>query len=132
MRYLSAEDILLLHALLIDETGGSHGVRDVQLLQSIAKKPQMRFAGKQLYANVLAQAAVLLEAIANYHVFIDGNKRTAFVAAARFLHLNGYEIQSSNKGVEKEMLKVATGKMSVKDIELWLKKHSTRMPRKRT
>ncbi len=130
MRYLSAEDILILHAFVVDATGGSHGVRDVGLLKSIAHKPQSQFGGKELYTGVFKKAAVLLESITNYHVFIDGNKRTAFTIAARFLYLNGYEFTPTNKDAEKTVLKVATKKISLAELEAWLKKNSKKLPKR--
>ncbi|MEK7593679.1 MAG: type II toxin-antitoxin system death-on-curing family toxin [Patescibacteria group bacterium] len=124
MRYLSAQDILILHALLVDETGGSHGIRDIGLLQSIERKPKSSFVEKELYPGVFLKAAILLEAIANYHIFVDGNKRTAFVAAAHFLAVNGYEIMATNKDVEKTILSVAEKRLSVEKLSFWLKKNS--------
>src|SRR3989338_5090456 len=88
MRYLAAQELLMLHARVVDATGGVHGVRDVGLLQSIIVKPSAQFKSSELYPSIFKKAAVLLEAIANYHVFVDGNKRTAFMAAAYFLHIN--------------------------------------------
>lgn len=124
MRYLSAQDILILHALLVDETGGSHGIRDIGLLQSIEHKPKSSFVEKELCPGVFLKAAILLEAIANYHIFVDGNKRTAFVAAAHFLAVNGYEIMATNKDVEKTILSVAEKRLSVEKLSFWLKKNS--------
>jgi len=43
MEYLSVKDILIIHALILDETGGSHGVREVGLLKSLAERPKNRF-----------------------------------------------------------------------------------------
>ena len=127
MRYLTAQEILILHALVVDATGGSHGVRDTALLASIAHKPSAKFGGKDLYPDVFLKAAVLLEAIANYHVFIDGNKRTSFIAAARFLYLNGYDVTASNKDVEKTVLSVATKKVGVEKLGRLLKENSKRI-----
>ncbi|MCR4325277.1 MAG: type II toxin-antitoxin system death-on-curing family toxin [Patescibacteria group bacterium] len=126
MRHLSAEELLILHARVVDATGGSHGVRDIGLLQSISVKPSAQFGGRDLYDGVFKKAAVLLESIANYHVFIDGNKRTALTAAAYFLHQNGYELTASNAAAEKMVLAVATKSMEVDALEVWLKKHSTK------
>ena len=131
MQYLSAEEILILHALVVDETGGSHGVRDVHLLASIAHKPQSQFGGNELYPNLHMKAAILLEAIANYHVFVDGNKRTSLITAARFLALNGYQFTATNADAEKTILAVATKKLDVKELASWLKKNSKNIPRKR-
>ena len=121
-----AQELLVLHALVIEETGGSDGVRDVALLASAAAKPQTSFGGKELYQGVFLKAAVLLEAVVNYHAFVDGNKRTGFVAATRFLFLNGHTFSGSNKDVEKTVLLIATKKMQVGDIAAWLKKNSKR------
>lgn len=123
MRYLTGEEILILHALVMDETGGSHGVRDAGLLASIALKPESSFGGKDLYEGIFMKAAVLLEAIANYHVFTDGNKRTSFVAAARFLATNGYRCVAANEDVEKTMISVAMKEISLGEIADWLEKN---------
>ena len=124
MRYISAEELLMLHARVVDATGGSHGVRDVGLLQAIIVKPSAQFGGNELYPSIFKKAAVLLEAIANYHVFVDGNKRTAFMAAAYFLHINGYELVATNKAVEKTVLAVATKHMNLAALEDWIEKHT--------
>lgn len=131
MRHLSAEEILVLHAFIVDETGGLHGIRDIPLLQSIAHKPQSRFGGRELYRGIFVKVAILLEALANYHVFIDGNKRTSFTVAARFLFLNGYEIGATNTDVETTVLAVATKQMSVEKLTVWLKKNSTKISKKK-
>lgn len=116
----------MLHARVVDATGGSHGVRDIGLLQSIVVKPSAQFDGRELYPGIFQKAAVLLEAIANYHVFVDGNKRTAFTAAAYFLHINGYELVATNKAVEKTVLAVATKRMNPDALEAWVEKHAER------
>jgi len=131
MRYLTAKEILVLHALVVDETGGSHGVRDVSLLASIAHKPQAEFSGKELYRGIFKKAAILLEAITNYHVFVDGNKRTALVGAARFLYLNEYELTATNKDAEKIVMRVANREIDMKQLTAWLKKNSKNITRKR-
>jgi death-on-curing protein len=127
MRYLTAEEVLVLHALVIDEYGGSHGVREVALLQSIVHKPQAMFGGKDLYATLFDKAAAFCEVIVNFHVFVDGNKRTALIATARFLHVNGHELTATNTQAEKIILSVATKSVDVAALAAWLKKHSKRI-----
>lgn len=129
MRHLSAEEILILHALVVDETGGSHGVRDAHLLASIAHKPQSAFGGKELYRGVFKKVAVLMEAIVNYHVFLDGNKRTAFTAAARFLYVNGYKFVPGTKEAERTVIAIATKDIDIEMIAEWLKKNSKKVSR---
>lgn len=124
MRYVSGEEILVLHARILDATGGAHGVRDMHLLISLLEKPKMRFDGKELYAGIFRKAAVCLEALATYHVFIDGNKRTALAVTARFLFVNGYTLVATNNKVERFVLGVALKKHDQKAIAKWLEKHS--------
>lgn len=126
MQYLTAEEILILHARVVDETGGSHGVRDPGLLQSISERPKAAFGGKEMYRGIFAKAAVYLDSIIRYHVFVDGNKRTALISTARFLHVNHYGLSATNEAVEKYVLKVAVEKPEIKEIAAWLKSHSGR------
>lgn len=120
MNYLSAEDLLVLHAMIIDATGGSNGVRDPHLLVSIAEKSAACFAGSDLYPTLWNRAAILFEGLVNYHVFVDGNKRTGFVATARFLSMNGYTFSSSNQDTVTTTLNVATKDISQEALAIWI------------
>lgn len=113
-----------MHSRVIEETGGSHGLRDSGLLLSIAERPKSAFGGKEFYKDMFAKAAVYLSSLVQYHVFVDGNKRTALIAAARFLHQNGYELRAGNKGIEGFVIRVAVEKPDIEEIAAWLKKHS--------
>jgi death on curing protein len=124
MKYLSAESILVIHAMIIDETGGIHGVRDIGLLQSIAEKPKTIIGGKPAYKAMFEKTAVYFEALVNYRVFIDGNKRTAIGVSARFLHINGYTLTAPNEEMEKFTLKTVAQKLEIKEIAKWFKKHA--------
>ena len=124
IRYITILDMLTIHSDIIDGTGGMHGVREAELLVSIVQRPQTTVGGKEQFKTIHTKAAVYLESIAQYHVFVDGNKRTAFAVATRFLYLNGYEMTAPSKAVESFMVKVVTGKKSIKDITQWLKEHS--------
>lgn len=124
MLYLSAEDILAIHDRVIEETGGSLGVREHGLLRSIAERPKTALGGAEQYADVFLKAAAYLEAIATYHVFIDGNKRTALSVAAVFLALNGHNSTFPIKESELFMLKVAQRQRSLPETAEWLKKRT--------
>jgi death-on-curing protein len=123
-RYVKAEEMLAIHALIVEETGGSHGVREPGLLSSIAHRPQASFGGKDVHPTLFAKAAALCEAIVNYHVFVDGNKRTALAVTARFLDLNGYALSATNKEVERMVLAVAEKKLDEEALAVWLKTHA--------
>ena len=87
--YLTAADILAIHADLIARYGGSPGLRDAGLLEAALYRPQTGY-----YEDVLAQAAALWESLSQSHAFVDGNKRMAFAAAFTFLAINGVEIEA--------------------------------------
>ena len=124
MRYLSKEEILVIHSRIIEETGGAHGVHDIGSVASLIERPKMQFGGKELYATIFAKAAAYFESCAMHHPFIDGNKRTAIAIAARFLYCNGYTLETSNKILEEFVLKCVVEKRTIQDIAAWFKKHS--------
>ncbi|TSC79267.1 MAG: death on curing protein [Parcubacteria group bacterium Gr01-1014_29] len=124
MKYLEAEDILVIHARIIDATGGSHGVRDINGVKSIAERPRMKFGGKDLYPTIFHKAAAYFESTAFFHLFIDGNKRTAITLAARFLYLNGYVLDVPNSAMEKFVLDAVVEKYELKKVADWFKKNS--------
>jgi death-on-curing protein len=125
VRYLTAEQALFIHARLIAETGGMHGVRDVGLLASAVERPRATFGGKDLYRDLFRKAAALLESLIGNRPFLDGNKRTAISAAGLFLMRNGYEINASQKELETFTLRMALKKSDVQDAAAWFRKHST-------
>jgi death-on-curing protein len=124
MRYLTPEQVLFIHARLISEIGGEHGVRDLGLLQSAVACPQAIFDGKELYPDLYLKAAALLESLTNNHLFVDGNKRTGIAATAMYLRLNDHRLSVSNEELEFFVLSIASGKQSVESIADWLKTHS--------
>ena len=124
MKYLTGEEVLILHNEVLEASGGAHGVRDTHLLASIIHKPRTTYDGKELYVGVFTKAAVYLESIVNYHVFIDGNKRTGLIVCARFLFINRYALTATNKQVEDFVILIATKKPEISEIASWLKLHS--------
>ena len=89
MKYLTVKDVLLLHNLAVDESGGSHGLRDFNLLESAVLRPQVSFDGQDLYPDIYTKAASLIHGLLRNHAFVDGNKRTSMFSAMTFLELNG-------------------------------------------
>jgi death-on-curing protein len=126
MHYLTPEQVLFIHARLIAETGGEHGIRDLGLLQSAVSRPEATFDGNELYPDIHHKAAALMESLINNHSFVDGNKRTGIASAAMFLRINGYSLTISNKELETYTLSVASGQESVEMIAKWLKQYSVK------
>ena len=120
MIYLTAEQVLFIHARLIAETGGEHGILDLGLFQSAVARPQATFDGQDLYPNLFLKAAALLESLIGNHAFIDGNKRTAITSAGLFLNLNGYRLKANNQQLEAFTLACAQRLVSLDHMALWL------------
>lgn len=125
MQYLSAEQVLFIHARLIAETGGEHGVRDIGLLQSAIARPRATFDKEDLYKDIAHKAAALLESLINNHPFIDGNKRTGITAAMLFLKINGFAFSISNEELMSFTLSVANGGQNIDTISQWILDHQT-------
>src|SRR3989338_7520715 len=117
MRYLSAEEILALHDRLIETIGGSLGVREENLLRSIAERPKASFGGQEQFPTLFLKAAAYLEAVATYHVFVDGNKRTSIAVAQVFLRANGCDIPALDiEESEVFIIDVAQRKKNLEEI----------------
>jgi len=86
--YLSLDEVLEIHSVLIQRFGGSAGVRDLGLLESALYRPQTGY-----YKNLTEMASAMFESLIKNHPFVDGNKRVAFFATDVFLRLNGYKFQ---------------------------------------
>jgi death-on-curing protein len=128
MNYLSAKQVLFIHARLISETGGAHGVRDLGLLQSAVRRPQATFDGQDLYPGLFSKSAALMESLVGNHPFVDGNKRTAISASGLFLRVNGYRLTADNQQLQVFVLQCAQGLISLEQMAVWLESHSERIP----
>jgi death on curing protein len=123
VRYLSLDQVIAIHDSMIDEYGGSFGIRDLGLLESALARPQASFAGEDLYPSILDKAAALFHSLIFNHVFVDGNKRTTVTATARFLYINGLRLNASDKELVSFPLKVENKHLSIEEIAKWLQKN---------
>ena len=123
MRRLSKEQILLLHTQLIEEFGGTDGVRDYNLLDSALEAPFQSFAGEELYPTIQAKAARLGYGLIKNHTMLDGNKRIGAHAMLVFLALNGIEMKYTQKELYETILSVAAGSMEYEDLLQWVLDH---------
>jgi death-on-curing protein len=128
MEYLTIEEVLLLHARLIQRIGGSGGVRDMGLLESALARPQATFDGQDLYPELWHKAAALMHSLVKNHPFIDGRKRTALTATGLFLELNGHMLVASNDEAASLVLEVAKSTLDLEEMLVWLKGHSKVLP----
>jgi death on curing protein len=124
MKYLRAEQVLFIHARIIAETGGEHGVIDLGLLESAVGRPQGIFDGKDLYPGLFSKAAALLQSLVGNHPFLDGNNRTAIASVGLYLSVNCYELTASNRELESFVLRCAQGSETLQEITRWLRDNS--------
>ena len=127
MIYLSAEQHLFLHARLVEETGGSHGVRDLNMLLSALGRPQASYDNRDLYPDIHTKAAALMDSLIRKHPFLDGNKRTGIAAAAMFLRMNGYQLNATNTELKEFTLGVAQSKQHIEEMAGWFQMHTQSM-----
>ncbi|HSN77608.1 MAG TPA: type II toxin-antitoxin system death-on-curing family toxin [Anaerolineae bacterium] len=123
--YLTVEQVLFIHMRLIAETGGSAGVRDLDLLASAVGRPQASFGGQDLYPDVFDKAAALLDSLVRNHPFVDGNKRVGITAVGLFLLGNGLRLTASNADLQQFTLQVARSEAPMEQMVAWLKRNST-------
>ena len=121
---IDLNEVLTLHKSLIDNFGGSHGVRDRPLLESALARPFQTFDGAELYPSIFEKAAALVESILINHPFIDGNKRTGYGLFRIYLGLYGFEISASMENRYELIINIASGTLKFEGIVLWLQQHT--------
>lgn len=115
--YLTINEVLALHSILIKRYGGSNGIRDMGALEAALFRPQSGY-----YMDVVAEAAALFESLAINHPFVDGNKRIAFAVSDVFLRINGYRINSQPMAIYADMMQMFdTGTFNMAHVEPWLR-----------
>ena len=127
MDYLSLTEVLLLHARLIQQTGGAEGVRDLSLLEAAIARPRAMFGGADLYPDLWDKAVALMESLIQNHPFADGNRRTGLAAAAVLVERNGRRLTADNDQVFDFTMSVARGDIHHKEITRWLEENSERL-----
>ncbi len=123
--FLDVDDVLAIHDEALAAFGGSAGVRDAGLLASAVAMPQASFGGELLHEDLLAMAAAYAFNIAQNQPFIDGNKRTAILAAIVFLDLNSVEIPEATDELYEAMIGIAERRLGKEDVAAVLRRLGT-------
>ena len=111
---ITVPEIIEIHHDILRDFGGTNGIRDTATLDFVVYQVNQS-------PSVLRKAAIILHGIAAGHPFIDGNKRTAFVAADNLLKDYGGQINASDEDVVVFMLEVAEYKHTGISVEAWIK-----------
>jgi death-on-curing protein len=115
--YLTVADVLGMHTVLMKRYGGAIDVRDPGALEVALLRPQTGY-----YADIVAEAAALLESLAINHPFVDGNKRIAFAAADVFLRINGWRLSRAPMQIHTEMIQMLdSSTFDIAHLDPWLR-----------
>lgn len=117
---IDINDVKLIHQILIEKFGGSHGIRDRKMLESALARPFQTFDKKDLYQSPVEKAAALLESILINHPFIDGNKRIGYVLMRLLLINNDLDISANKEEKYKFVISVSRGTLRWAGIIKWL------------
>jgi death-on-curing protein len=117
--YLRVIEVLAIHTLVIDEFGGTDGVRDLGALEAAVFRPQTGY-----YVDSIAEAAALFESIVQNHPFLDGNKRTALAAADVHLRMDGLELAGDSIDHHRFIIGLMEdGDLDWRAIDSWLRRN---------
>ncbi len=122
--WIDEKAVLEIHVRLLGLYGGASGVRDVNLLKSALARPLQHLA----YAaspDIIDLAATLTVGIVRNHPFVDGNKRTGFLAGMIFLELNGYDFIATREVSTQTVLALASGEIDESAYAEFLRQSTT-------
>jgi death-on-curing protein len=121
--WIPRELILAFHLLQLAEHGGGAGIRDEGLLDSALQRPKNKFEYET--PELCELAAAYAFGLAKNHPFIDGNKRTAFVASFTFLFINGLKVITSQEENTKVFMELAAGDIDEPWLAAWFTKNTS-------
>ena len=125
-RWLKRETVDTLHERQLAQHGGGSGLRDESLLLSALVAPETLAYYSGTEVDIFSVAARYATGIVGNHPYVDGNKRTGFLAAALFLQLNGYRFQATESDVVERTLALASGSIGADEYAEWLRANSVR------
>ncbi len=111
--------VLAVHGQMIVEFGGSSGVRDGGLLESALGRPINLFNNEQC-EDLSRLAATYASGIVRNHPFVDGNKRTGFMAAYMFLGRNGLTFAADQVSVTTMTISLAASEIDELTYARWI------------
>lgn len=123
IRFITLDEVLELHRLLLEQSGGMSGIRDLNMLESAVVQPLMTFGGQELYPTIADKASAICFSLVMNHPFIDGNKRIGHAAMETFLVMNGYELACSVDEQERVILSLAAGELKRESLTEWIRAH---------
>jgi death-on-curing protein len=123
--WLNKESIYAIHGLSIARFGGADGVRDEHALETSLSRPLQHYSYGDPVPGIFELAAIYCSGVVKGHPFIDGNKRTGFLAAYTFLRINGYQLIASEEEAAIQILALADSRLSDGELTAWLEANCT-------
>ncbi|MES2504485.1 MAG: type II toxin-antitoxin system death-on-curing family toxin [Myxococcota bacterium] len=124
-KFLTLDQVLVLHQMQIELFGGIGGVKDEGLLRSALAQPESGFNGVYFHEELYDMASAYLFHLVKNHAFIDGNKRIAAITAAVFLEVNGLTVIADEKEFEKIVMDAAQSLLTKKQIADFFRKNAS-------
>ena len=118
--WLSIEVIQAIHSQSISWFGGGDGLRDERALETSLHRPLQYYSYADPKPSIFELASIYCSGIVTSHPFIDGNKRTGFMAAYTFLGVNGYRLNASEEDAALQILALADSRLSDEELTVWL------------
>ncbi|MDX8512343.1 type II toxin-antitoxin system death-on-curing family toxin [Mesorhizobium captivum] len=123
-QFLSRRAVEAMHAEQLRRHGGAQGLRDENALESALARAE----NKANYGDPsIEDLAAYIFGIARNHAFVDGNKRTAMVAAGAFLFINGYDLTADNGTIYEFVMGVAAGEIDEAGAAAFFHDHTVKL-----
>lgn len=117
---ITVAEAIKIQQILIDQFGGSTGLRNRDLLESALARPYQSFDGKDLYPNPEDKAAAIVESLIVNHPFIDGNKRIGYVLMRVILLENNLDLKATMEEKYNFIIAISKGDMKYAQIKEWI------------
>ena len=95
MNYLTKDELLDIHAYILERYGGRMGIASQDRLTHVLDAPRQVMFGVELYPDLPSKAAALTFLIMKSHPFVGANEATALMALLRFLHINNARLDEA-------------------------------------
>lgn len=121
---LSTQDVIDIHNVVIELTGGSNELRSYSLLESAVLSTYQTFDNTDIYSSIEEKASHLIYSIIKNHPFVDGNKRTGIQSGITLLIINNLYVNCSDSDIQNIAYSVASGDKDYDDILEWIYKYT--------
>jgi death-on-curing protein len=124
---IDLKDVEEYHSNLIDQFGGSKGIRDIAGLEAALARPYMTFDQQDLYPAIEDKAAAVFESLIINHPFIDGNKRIAYLLMRLTLRIESITLVALQNEKYDMAIAASMGNFNFNQIKDWIIKHSIKI-----